>query len=236
MRAWHLTAAQRRALERELARARDAALFRRLWALLEVDAGCPVGEVAERLRVNRRSVQRWIIRYRRQADFEALRHQPGQGRPSRWDHTLEARLQVALRQRPTDFGYVGTGWTVPLLQQWLAGSRSGQRFSEATIRRRLRERGYVWKRFRYVLSPAPQREKKTPAAPSNPGLGRAHRALGPGRNRVDAPAAPARGLGPPGPTGASTHQRPKRPADRFRRPEPADRPRAVFGPAAQASR
>src|SRR6187397_1504717 len=114
MRTWRLTPAQHRALERELARARHAALFRRILALLEVDAGCPVGEVAQRLRVDRRSVQRWIGRYRRQATVETLRHQPGQGRPRRWDRALETRLQVALSQRPSDFGYVGTGWTVPL--------------------------------------------------------------------------------------------------------------------------
>ena len=112
MRAWRLTPAQRRALARELARAHDAALFRRILALLEVDAGCPLGEVAQRLRVDRRSVQRWIARYRRQADLEALGHQPGQGRPRRWDQTLEARLELALSQRPTDLGYIGTGWTV----------------------------------------------------------------------------------------------------------------------------
>src|SRR5438067_1283209 len=140
MRTWRLTAAQRRTLERGLARARDAALFRRVLALLEVDAGCPLGEVAQRLRVDRRSVQRWIARYRRQANLEALRHQPGQGRPRRWDPALETRLEVALSQRPTDFGYAGTGWTVPLLQRWLAGDPSGPRFSAATLRRRLRER------------------------------------------------------------------------------------------------
>jgi transposase len=76
---WRLTAAQRRALEGELAQTRDAALFRRILALLEVDAGCPVGQVAQRLRVDRRSVQRWIARYRRHATVEALRHQPGPG-------------------------------------------------------------------------------------------------------------------------------------------------------------
>jgi transposase len=180
MRTWHLTAAQRRALERELSRAREAALFRRILALLEVDAGCPVDEVAQRLRVDRRSVQRWLARYRSQPNVETLRHQPGQGRPRRWDQALEARLEVALSQRPTDFGYVGTGWTVPLLQQWLAGDRPGPRLSPATLRRRLRERDYVWKRFRYVLSPDPEREKKTPDPPPNSGLGAAHRALGPG--------------------------------------------------------
>jgi transposase len=231
MRAWRLTAAQRRRLERELARARDAALFRRILALLEVDAGCPVGEVVQRLRVDRRSVQRWIGRYRRQAAVETLRHQPGQGRPRRWDPALEARLEVALSQRPTDFGYIGTSWTVPLLQQWLADGRPGPRLSAATLRRRLRERDYVWKRFRYVLNPDPQREKKTSDPPPEPGLGPAHRALGPGRNRLVAAAAPAGGLGAEGPTGAGADQRPKRPAHRLRHPEPADRSRAVFGAA-----
>src|ERR687884_1345682 len=123
MRAWRLTAAQRRTLERELARAREAALFRRILALLEVDAGCPVGQVAQRLRVDRRSVQRWIARFRRQPSVETLRHQPGQGRPRRWDPALEARLEVALSQRPIDFGFAATGWTVPLLQQWLADDK-----------------------------------------------------------------------------------------------------------------
>ena len=231
MKAWRLTAAQRRTLERGLARARDAALFRRILALLEVDAGWPVGEVARRLRVARRSVQRWIAQYRRQPNVETLRHQAGQGRPRRWDQALEARLELALRQRPTDLGYVGTGWTVPLLQQWLASDRPGPPLSVATLRRRLRERDYVWKRFRYVLKPDPQREKKTPDPPPNSGLEPAHGALGPGRNRLVAAAAPAGGLGAPGPTGAGPPQRPKRPAHRVRLPEPADGPRALFGPA-----
>src|SRR5919206_205353 len=232
MRAWRLTPAQRRALERELARTRDAALFRRILALLEVDAGCPLGEVAQRLRVDRRSVQRWIARYRRQPNVEALRHQPGQGRPRRWDQALEARLELALRQRPTDLGYVGTGWTVPLLQQWLASDRPGPPLSVATLRRRLRERDYVWKRFRYVLKPDPQREKKTPDPPPNSGLEPAHGALGPGRNRLAALAAPAGGVGAPRPTGAGPPQRPKCPAHRVRQPEPADRSHAVFGESA----
>jgi transposase len=232
MGAWRLSAAQRRRLERELARTRDAALFRRILALLEVDAGCPVGEVAQRLRVDRRSVQRWIAQYRRQPNVETLRHQPGQGRPRRWDQALEARLERALSQRPMDFGYVGTGWTVPLLQQWLAEDRPGPPLSVATLRRRLWERDYVWKRFRYVLSPDPAREKKTPAPPPDPGLGPAHGAFGPGRNRLAAAAAPAGGLGTPRSNGAGPHQRPKRPADGFRQPEPADRSHAAFGPAA----
>ena len=233
MAGWLLTAAQRRRLERELALARDAALFRRVFALLELDAGRPLEEVARQLRVSVRSVYRWIERYRAHANLEALRHQPGQGRPLRWDEQLEELLAAVLARCPRDFGYLATGWTVPLLQQVLAQGRPDESIlSEDTLRRRLHERGYVWKRFRYVLDPDPQREKKTLDSPPNSGLARAHRALGPGRNRVAAAAALAGRLGPPGPTGPGAHQRPKRAAGHLRQPAPADRPRAVSGPGA----
>src|SRR5690348_15022249 len=228
---WHLTAAQRRRLERELAVTRDAAFFRRAFALLELDAGRPLEGVARQLRVSARSVYRWIERYRAHASPDGLRHQPGQGRPLRWDERLEELLPAVLARCPRDFGYLATGWTIPLLRQVLAQGRPDESIlSEDTLRRRLHERGYVWKRFRYVLDPDPQREKKTLDSPPNPGLARPDRALGPGRNRVAAAAALAGGLGPPGPTGPGAHQRPKRPAGHLRQPEPADRPRAVCGP------
>jgi transposase len=229
MSGWLLTAAQRRRLGRELALAREAALFRRVLALLEIDAGRPLEVVARQLRLSVRSVYRWIERYGAHASLEGLRHQPGQGRRRCWDEQLEALLPAVLARCPRDFGYVATGWTVPLLQQVLAQGRPEPVLSEDTLRRRLHERGYVWKRFRYVLAADPQREKKTPIAPPNSGLAGAHRALGPGRNRVIAPAAAAGGLGAEGPTGARAHQRSKRPAQRLWQPAPADRPRAVSG-------
>ena len=229
MKGWPLTAARRRRLERELALTHDVAVFRRVLALLEIDAGRPLEEVARQLRVSPRSLYRWIERYRTHASVEGLHHQPGQGRPRHWDETLEELLPSVLARRPSDFGYLATGWTVPLLQQVLAQGRPGSTLSQTTIRRRLRERGYVWKRFRYVLVADPQQEKITLAAPPNSGLAGTHRALGPGRNRLAAAAAPAGGLGAEGPTGAGSYQRPKCPAHRRRQPEPADRSRTVFG-------
>ena len=85
MSGWLLTAAQRRRSERELALARDAAFFRRVFALLEIDAGRPLEEVARQLRVSVRSLYRWIERYCAHASLEGLRHRPGQGRRRRWD-------------------------------------------------------------------------------------------------------------------------------------------------------
>jgi transposase len=220
-------------LERELAVARDVAFFRRVFALLEIDAGRPLEDVARQLRVSARSVYRWIERYRAHASLEGLRRQPGQGRPLRWDERLEERLAAVLARCPRDFGYLATGWTIPLLQQVLAQGRPDEpTLSEDTLRRRLHERGYVWKRFRYVLAPDPQREKKTLDPPPNSSVAGAHRALGPGRDRVAAAAALAGRLGPPGPTGPGAHQRPKRAAGPLWQLEPADRPGAVSGPSA----
>jgi hypothetical protein len=63
MKDWHLTPAQRGLLERELAHTRDADLFRRLLALLQVDQGQSVVQVARLVRANRRSVHRWMERF-----------------------------------------------------------------------------------------------------------------------------------------------------------------------------
>ena len=74
MSGWLLTAAQRRRLECELALARDGTFFRRVFALLELDAGRPLEEVAHQLRIAPRSLYRWIERYRTHASPEGLRH------------------------------------------------------------------------------------------------------------------------------------------------------------------
>jgi transposase len=57
-------------------------------------------------------------------------------------------------------GYLGMNWTVPLLQEYLY-DQAGCWLSEDSIRRQLQRLGYVWKRYRYVLPPDPEREKKT---------------------------------------------------------------------------
>jgi hypothetical protein len=56
-------------------------------------------------------------------------------------------------------GYPGPNWTIPLLQAYVERC-SGQRLSDDTIRRQMRRLDDVWKRFRYVLPPDPEREKK----------------------------------------------------------------------------
>ena len=82
-------------------------------------------------------------------------------------HWNRSRLPVPplLALPPQDLGCPHVSWTVPLLQEYLY-RWGGRRLSDDTIRRELDRLDYVWKRFRYVLPPDPQREKKTrpPAA------------------------------------------------------------------------
>src|ERR1700756_1593193 len=102
---WTLSKDQRQALEAELARTRDAATYRRIWALLEVDQGRSVAEVARLLRVDRSSIYRWGQRFAAQGNPADLQQQPGQGRPPEWNEDLAALAESALGQPPFQLGY-----------------------------------------------------------------------------------------------------------------------------------
>jgi transposase len=189
-----LTAFQRRRLCDQLDRAREASYYRRLLALLELDRGRSVAEVAQTLGVTRQSVYDWADAFAACPDPGALRDQYGLGRPSLWTGELEALLLSGLERRPEEVGLLGVNWTVALLQEYLYRC-SGQWLSDDTIRRALDRLGYVWKRFRYVLPPDPQREKKTPDPATAAGAAGTHRQAGGGRDGPALVPAAARRLG-----------------------------------------
>jgi transposase len=61
------------------------------------------------------------------------------------------RLAAALTRDPRSCGYQAMGWTVPLLGRYLH-QRHGITVSARTLRRRLHETGYRWKRPRSVFA------------------------------------------------------------------------------------
>jgi transposase len=134
-------------------------------ALLELDRGRSVAAVADLLRVTRQSVYNWARSFAACPDPAILQDQYGIGRPSVWTEELQTLLLSSFEHRPDELGYAGLNGTVPLLREHLY-RWDGRWLSDDTIRRELDRLGYVWKRFRYVLPPDPQREKKTrhPAA------------------------------------------------------------------------
>lgn len=161
---FRLKSVHRRRLRGLLHETSDLNTYRRCLALLEVDAGRPVADVARSLGVTRQSVHNWIARFGEAGRAEALADRYAGGRPAVLDDDGVEGLLALLGQSPQQFGSPAANWTVPLLREHLRLA-TGADVSEPTVRRQLRRLGYVWKRPRYVLEPDPEREKKTPDRP-----------------------------------------------------------------------
>jgi transposase len=144
-----LSGTDRQQLAAALDAAREARVYRRLAALLLVAEGHSVAEAARRCRVNRSSVHRWLAQYIARRDASALTDRPRSGRPRRGSTFTPQQLAAALARDPRRCGYRATSWTVPLLAHYLA-AHDGIAVSARTLRRRLHEAGYRWKRPRYV--------------------------------------------------------------------------------------
>lgn len=164
-----LNVRQRCQLQREVRTTDEAALGRRILAILEVDGGQPISRVAELFGVSRQSIYSWIERYESQHDPKALTDRERPGRPRLWTKEIDCAFQECLKCQPGNWGFQAVSWTVPLLQCWL-GEHIGLTFSETTIRQRLHSLGYTWKRPRYILAPDPEREKKKADSPQNPAV------------------------------------------------------------------
>jgi|RhiMetdeSRZDD1v2_1073273.scaffolds.fasta_scaffold1181932_1 transposase len=189
-----LTPYERRKLRQQLHRTSDARLYQRLLAVLEIDQGRPVNEVAHLLNVSGQSVYNWVDRFCQQRQIADLVDQYGIGRPTLWTEERAAGLRALLESSPDQWGYFANDWTVPLLQEQLLRC-TGQAFAEDTVRRELDRLGYVWKRGRYLLAPDPELEKKTADSQKSPGFAAPERAPGRGRNRPVAVPAVAGRLG-----------------------------------------
>jgi transposase len=140
----------RRRLARRLQRTDNVRLFRRVQAVLRVAEGVPISSTARTLRLSRRSLHRWMNVYLRRHQPEDLLDAPRPGRPREADGLDETRLAELLAQDPRTLGYRATTWTVPLLTTHLQ-QQCGCPVSERTLRRRLHEGGWRWKRPRYIF-------------------------------------------------------------------------------------
>jgi transposase len=160
-----LTRTQRSQLRRQLKHTKNAALYRRTLAILEVADGKPLVQVAGALGVTRQTVYNWIEAYTQHYDPVALLDAARSGRPAMWTPDLDELVPTLLQGSPMEWGYNAANWTVPLLGAQFA-SWDGRWLSPTTIRRRLHELGYVWKRTRYALPPDPELEKKKTPSPA----------------------------------------------------------------------
>ena len=127
----------------------DARQFRRLQAVLRVAEGVTVSEAARQAGVDRASVARWVTAYRKRHAAQDLADQSRSGRPREAEDLDEELLAESLALDPRTVGYQATSWTVALLATFLR-EEHGCLVSPYTLRRRLRQHGWRWKRPRYV--------------------------------------------------------------------------------------
>src|SRR5262245_41587823 len=117
-----LTTTERKALEQLAIGAKDAQQLRRVQALLWLDQGDTVQEVADRLRLTRQAIYKWVAQFHsRQALEIAQRVAPGarSGRPRTVHGIIDPLIAVVIERDPRDLGYRATVWTAPLLTQYL---------------------------------------------------------------------------------------------------------------------
>jgi transposase len=145
------------ALETLAAHPTDADCLRRAQALLWLDEGESVAEVAARLRVTRQAVYKWVAHFRMRHTLDiAARLAPGKrsGRPRTVHGVIDPLILEVIDRDPRELGYRSTVWTAPLLCHYLrevhhlAVSRPSVSFAIARL-------GLRWKRPRYDLARRP---------------------------------------------------------------------------------
>jgi transposase len=181
MHTFQLNSRQRQQLRAQARTAKDARRVRRAIALLELDQGRPVAQIAATLGVTRQTLYNWRARFEAEGKPSALEDRAGRGRPTVWSEPVRRFLEWSMTQPPEALGYASVDWTTALLRQHLA-KWMGVDVSDTTLREELHRLGYVWKRPRYVLQPDPDREKKTPTSATRPAPSRTNCPVGDGRD------------------------------------------------------
>jgi transposase len=166
VRDFRLTSRQRQRLRAELTSVEDAHVVKRIVALLQLDRGAPLAEVATSVGMTRQTLYNWVRRFEAGGGLRALVDRTRQGRPPKLSRAVQRLLVWLLKQPPDAFGYAAVGWTTSLLRKHLA-DRMGIDVSDDTIRRALHRADHSWKRPRYMLRPDPYREKKTLDPPAD---------------------------------------------------------------------
>jgi transposase len=136
----------------------------RAQALLGLDEGETVEQIAESLRVTRRTVSNWADRFH-QRDGLSLRERLADalrpGRPPVGNGDLDSCIAQVIDTDPRQFGYSSTVSTAPLRARYLR-DRPEIEVSRTTVSRAIARLGIRWKRPRHQLAlrPATWRQSK----------------------------------------------------------------------------
>lgn len=156
----HLTTFQRRRLQ-QLSQSKDRFIARKAIAILELAQGATCAKVAETLGITTRTLRNWTRSFLSQDLRLALRdHRAGKsGRPRKWNRRCQHLFEDAVARQPNELGYQAVVWTAELLAIHIE-KRAGVRLCSESVRHRLREQNYVWKRPKYQFITDTQKRKK----------------------------------------------------------------------------
>jgi transposase len=157
MKSFILLAAERQQLQFFLRHAPSGRECCRAQALLWLDEGEPIEEVAERLQVSRQTLYGWVHRFQERVGEELeVRLSDGArpGRPPSALGIIDPLLDAIIDQDPRDYGYHSTVWTAALLQRYLQDQHA-LAVSRKSVSRALSRLGIRWKRPRHVLGNRP---------------------------------------------------------------------------------
>lgn len=113
-------------------------------AVEAVERGMAVSVVAQAFGTDRRTVQRWLARYRLHGDG-GLYRTPGSGRPRILDALTEDELRRVVLRPASDFGYETALWSVKRVQAIVEDTYQ-IRLSKDTVWRRLRDAGLTYQK------------------------------------------------------------------------------------------
>ncbi len=149
---------ERHVLSRIAGSAPTAKELTRALALLWLDEGETVEEVAQHLFVSRQTVYNWWARFRQRSDQSLqarLQDAPRQGRPPTAKGIIDPVLEEIIDTDPRIYGYRHTVWTAALLQHYLRKVH-GLVVCRRSIGLAIARLGIRWKRPRHVLGQRPQ--------------------------------------------------------------------------------
>ena len=113
-------------------------------AVKAVGRGWSVGEAAGAFGVSRRTLHRWLARYRSDEE-NGLERRLGSGRPRKLEQLDEDAIRAIVLQPASSFGYETDLWTVRRLHQVIV-ERHQVDISRDTVWRRLREAGLTYQK------------------------------------------------------------------------------------------
>src|SRR3989454_10001009 len=146
MTSMELNRKERVILEHLISASPDARQVLRAYALIWLDEGEPVDEIAQRLGISRQSVYNWALRVRQRDDSELhsrLADAPRSGRPCTAKGGIDSLVQEVLDTDPRQLGYRSTVWTAPLLVSSLSREQAIEVSADSVSRAptRLRSKG-----------------------------------------------------------------------------------------------